>query len=153
MTVRRRRPVPALRHDAQPVLPPHVQGGERSPMPSIQELLQSFIKVRGVRSALVVGSDGLVLESSLSSEGEPVDVDAVGAVAASGLVPALELGIQTGHGSLTQAIYEYRDALIVIEALGDDAVLVIVTDLLANLGLLRLQARKARPDLARALRG
>ncbi len=122
-------------------------------MPSIQELLHAFIKIRGVRSALVVGSDGLVLESALSSEGDPVDVEAVGAVAASGLVPAFELGIQTGHGSLTQAIYEYRDALIVIEALGDDAVLVIVTDLLANLGLLRLQARKARQELSRALRG
>ncbi|MFM7198087.1 MAG: roadblock/LC7 domain-containing protein [Chloroflexota bacterium] len=122
-------------------------------MPSIQELLHSFIKIRGVRSALVVGSDGLVLESALSSEGESVDIEAVGAVAASGLVPGIDLGLQTGHGKLTQAIYEYQDAIIVIEALGDDAVLVIVTHLLANLGLLRLQARKARPDLSRALRG
>jgi predicted regulator of Ras-like GTPase activity (Roadblock/LC7/MglB family) len=122
-------------------------------MPSIEELLRSFIRIRGVRVALVVGSGGLVLESARSPDGEPVDVEAVGAVAASGLVPALELGFQTGHGSLTQAIYEYRDAIIVIEALVDDSVLVIVTDLLANLGLLRLQARKARPDFEHALSG
>jgi predicted regulator of Ras-like GTPase activity (Roadblock/LC7/MglB family) len=94
-----------------------------------------------------------VLESAISAEGEPVDVDAVGAVAASGLVPAFELGIQTGHGGLTQAIYEYHQALIIIEALGDDAIVVIVSSLHANLGLLRLQARKARLELSDALSG
>ncbi len=123
-------------------------------MSSIQETLQSFIKVRGVRAALIVGSDGLVLESAMASDSLPLDIEAVGAVAASGLVPAAEIGLQTGNGSLTQAIYEYSDAVIVIEALGDDdAVLVIVTDIIANLGLLRLQARRARPELAQAIRG
>lgn len=122
-------------------------------MPSIQEALQSFIQVRGVRAALIVGSDGLVLESVLAPDATSIDVDAVGAVAASGLVPAVEVGAQTSQGPLVQAIYEYRDGVIVIESLGDDAVLVIVTHIVANLGLLRLQARKSRTELGQALRG
>lgn len=122
-------------------------------MATIEENLQSFISVRGVRAALVAGSDGLVLESAVSTDGPPVDVDAIGAVTASGLVPAHEIGHQIGHGALIQAIYEYEDAVIVIEGLGTDAVLIIATTLTANLGLLRLQAKKVRPDLIRALRG
>ena len=122
-------------------------------MNSLHEILQSFIRVRGVRAALVAGLDGLVLEAAHSNDGPPVETDAIGAVAASGLVPANEFGEQTGHGAVRQAIFEYEDGVVVIEMIGENAVLVVVTSISANLGLLRLQARKAHPDLAASMAG
>ena len=66
----------------------------------------------------------------------------LGAVASSGLVPAQEIGGETGRGRLLQGIYEYEKGVVVIEPIGQTAILVVVTSAAANLGLLRLQARK-----------
>ena len=120
-------------------------------MADLDELLNAFTRVRGVSAALVVGQDGLVLQSATAPGAEEVDSDVLGAVASSGLVPAQELGGETGRGRLLQGIYEYEKGVVVIEPIGQTAILVVVTSEAANLGLLRLQARKVHPDLEKAL--
>jgi predicted regulator of Ras-like GTPase activity (Roadblock/LC7/MglB family) len=72
-------------------------------------------------------------------------------VASSGLVPAQEIGGETGRGRLLQGIYEYEKGVVVIEPIAQTAILVVVTSAAANLGLLRLQARKVHSDLEKAL--
>ena len=122
-------------------------------MADLDETLNSFTRVRGVTAALIVGQDGLVLQSATAQGADDVDTDVLGAVASSGLVPAQELGGETGRGKLLQGIYEYEKGVVVIEPIGQSAILVVVTSATANLGLLRLQARKAHPDLEMALNG
>ena len=75
----------------------------------------------------------------------------LGAIASSGLVPAQEIGQQIGRGALLQGIYEFEQGVVVVEPLGTSAILVVVTTAAANLGLLRLQARRAHADLESAL--
>jgi predicted regulator of Ras-like GTPase activity (Roadblock/LC7/MglB family) len=120
-------------------------------MADLDELLSGFTRVRGVSAALVVGQDGLVLQSATAPGSEDVDADVLGAVASSGLVPAQEIGGETGRGRLLQGIYEYEKGVVVIEPIAQTAILVVVTTAAANLGLLRLQARKAHSDLEKAL--
>ena len=120
-------------------------------MADLDELLNGFTRVRGVSAALVVGQDGLVLQSVTAPGAEDVDADVLGAVASSGLVPAQEIGGETGRGRLLQGIYEYEKGVVVIEPIAQSAILVVVTTAAANLGLLRLQARKAHADLEKAL--
>jgi uncharacterized protein len=120
-------------------------------MADLDELLNGFTRVRGVSAALVVGQDGLVLQSATAPGTEEVDADVLGAVASSGLVPAQEIGGETGRGRLLQGIYEYEKGVVVIEPIGQTAILVVVTSAAANLGLLRLQARKVHSDLEKAL--
>jgi uncharacterized protein len=120
-------------------------------MADLDELLTSFTKVRGVSAALIVGQDGLVLQSATAPGADDADVDVLGAMAASGLVPAQEIGTETGRGRLTQGIYEYESGVVVIEPVGQAAILVVVTSASANLGLLRLQARKVHGDIETAL--
>src|SRR5918992_650278 len=120
-------------------------------MADLDELLNGFTRVRGVSAALVVGQDGLVLQSATAPGADEVDADVLGAVASSGLVPAQEIGGETGRGRLLQGIYEYENGVVVIEPIGQTAILVVVTSAAANLGLLRLQARKAHADLEKAL--
>ena len=124
-------------------------------MAELTEILESFTRVRGVSAALVVGQDGLVLQSATAKGAgdEQTDVDVLGAVAASGLVPAQEIGQETQRGRLLQGIYEYERGVVVMEPIGSSAILVVVTTAAANLGLLRLQARKAHPDLEAAIGG
>jgi len=120
-------------------------------MADLDELLTSFTKVRGVSAALVVGQDGLVLQSATAPGAEEAYVDVLGAMASSGLVPAQEIGRETARGRLLQGIYEYEKGVVVVEPIGESAILVVVTSAAANLGLLRLQARKVHPDIETAL--
>ena len=120
-------------------------------MADLTETLEGFTRVRGVSAALVVGQDGLVLQSATAQGSEETDVDILGAVAASGLVPAQEIGQETQRGRLLQGIYEYEKGVVVMEPIGSSAILVVVTTASANLGLLRLQARKVHGDLEQAL--
>ena len=120
-------------------------------MADLEELLNGFTRVRGVSAALVVGQDGLVLQSATAPGADEVDADILGAVASSGLVPAQEIGGETGRGKLLQGIYEYEKGVVVIEPIGQTAILVVVTSAAANLGLLRLQARKVHGELEKAL--
>lgn len=120
-------------------------------MADLDELLTSFTKVRGVSAALVVGQDGLVLQSVTAPGAEEADVEVLGAMASSGMVPAQEIGRETARGRLLQGIYEYEKGVVVVEPIGDSAILVVVTSAAANLGLLRLQARKVHADIETAL--
>ncbi|HEV2123286.1 MAG TPA: roadblock/LC7 domain-containing protein [Chloroflexota bacterium] len=124
-------------------------------MADLDELLNSFTRVRGVNTALVVGQDGLVLHSVAAPGVEEAesDVDVLGAMASSGLIPAQEIGSESNRGRLLQGIYEYEGGVIVIEPIGESAILVVVSTAAANLGLLRLQARKIHPQLEEALSG
>src|SRR5258707_13837634 len=105
-------------------------------MAGLNELLNGFIRVRGVNAALVVGQDGLVLESVSAPGATETDVDVLGAMASSGLVPAQEIGQETGRGRLAQSIYEYERGVVVIEPVSNAAIHVVVTDAAANRGLL-----------------
>jgi predicted regulator of Ras-like GTPase activity (Roadblock/LC7/MglB family) len=119
-------------------------------MADLNGLLSSFTRVKGVTAALVVGLDGLPLHSVTAQGVDEAEVDVLGAIAASGLVAAHEIGAQTSRGPIRQAIYEYERGVVVIEPVGS-ALLVIATDLVANLGLLRLQARRVTPELQATL--
>jgi predicted regulator of Ras-like GTPase activity (Roadblock/LC7/MglB family) len=120
-------------------------------MADLEELLNGFTRVRGVSSALIVGQDGLVLQSVTAPGAEDTDVEVLGAMASSGLVPAQEIGGETGRGKLLQGIYEFEKGVVVVEPIGQSAILVVVTTAAANLGLLRLQARKVHGDVEKAL--
>ncbi len=119
-------------------------------MADLNEMLSSFTRVKGVTAASLVGGDGLPLQSVTAPGVAETDVDVLGAHAASGLVAAQDIGQQTSKGALRQAIYEYEKGVVVIEPMGS-AILVVVTDAAANLGLLRLQARKANPAFQAAV--
>jgi len=118
-------------------------------MADLNELLSSFTRVKGVAAAVLVGDDGLPLQSARAPGVEEAEVDILGAIAASGLPAADEIGQQIKRGALKQAIYEYEKGVVVIEPLGS-AILVVVTNAAANLGLLRLQARQVHPELVGA---
>jgi predicted regulator of Ras-like GTPase activity (Roadblock/LC7/MglB family) len=123
-------------------------GGHDSAGSQLNERLQQLRDIGGIDLAAVVGNDGLVLASSA---GEGIDVEAVGAVAASGLLLAEALGRELERGAAMQTIIEFADGMALLMPLDPDVALLILARPDANLGRLRLVTRRARADLLRAV--
>jgi predicted regulator of Ras-like GTPase activity (Roadblock/LC7/MglB family) len=114
----------------------------------MQELLNKFRAIRGVGLAAVVGSDGLVIESVHRPD---VDADALAATATHGLLMAEALGRQMERGGALQTIIEYEEGVVLIEPLGDEGMILVVSDERTDLGRIRFTAKQYKTDLADAL--
>ncbi len=114
----------------------------------MQDLLSKFRAIRGVGMAAVVGSDGLVIESVHRPE---LDADALAAVATNGLLLAEALGRQMERGGALQTIIEYEGGVVLIEPLGDEGMVLVVSDDRTDLGRIRFTAKQYKSDLVDAL--
>jgi uncharacterized protein len=115
---------------------------------AMKELLDNFRAIRGVDMAAVVGTDGLVIES-VARPG--VDVDAIAAVATHGLMLADALGRQIERGGALQTIVEYEEGVLLLEALGEEGMMLVVSRDPNDLGRIRFTAKQHKADLAEAL--
>jgi predicted regulator of Ras-like GTPase activity (Roadblock/LC7/MglB family) len=123
-------------------------GGQDSASNRLSELLQQLRDIGGIDLASVIGNDGLVLASSAA---EGIDTEAVGAVAASGLLLAEALGRELERGAAVQTTLEFADGMALLMPLDPDVALLVLARPDANLGRLRLITRRARADLIRAV--
>jgi len=114
----------------------------------IEEILKELVAVPGIEAAVCVGRDGFVIEAAAAAG---ADVDAIGAMVATGLGSAESVGRELNVGALDQAMMEYAQGVIVMTAVGDDAILSVVASTTASLGNVRLQVRKRKKELAEAL--
>ena len=115
---------------------------------TLQTVLDTFRAIRGVDLAAIIGIDGLVIESAAAPG---LDVDAVAALAVNGLLLADALGREIGRGGAVQTMLEYEEGLLLIEPIGEDACLLVLSRARTDLGHLRFTARRYRADLAAAL--
>ena len=79
-------------------------------------LLEEFLKVEGVSAAVVVGRDRFVIESAVSGK---VDIEALGAMASTGLGTSEAMGNTLGKGELYQMlVHQVRHVLLVAQSPG-----------------------------------
>ncbi len=116
----------------------------------MKDLLESFMAIDGVHAAILVGRDGLLIES-VARDGEEIDVEAVAAVASTGLGASEVLGREINLGRPVQTFAEYEKGVVVLEPVADLAALAIVADGVSHLGRIRLVARRQRRDLEQAV--
>ncbi len=119
-------------------------------MASANELLQELVKVGGVRTAVVVGRDGFVIDGV--SNGSHLDTETVGAVISAGIGSSEVMGRELKVGLMSQGMMEYSGGLIMMSLVGDDAILAVVADTHANIGYVRLQIKKRLAEIERAVR-
>jgi predicted regulator of Ras-like GTPase activity (Roadblock/LC7/MglB family) len=117
-------------------------------MATLKALLGELVKVEGIRSAVLVGRDGFVIEGVSHSN---VDMDPIGAVISTGLGAAEVMGTELKVGDLVQGMLEFSDGIVFVSYLGSQAVLAIVADVRANLGHIRFLLRKRTPEIEHAL--
>lgn len=104
---------------------------------NLNEVLVNINRIRGVKDSLVAGLDGIPVtkvdrESSILSA---TTVAAMGAVR--------ELTKTIRYGNLEQLIVETEHGKIVIDEFGVDHVIIVLTEMNANIGMIRVMLRKA----------
>lgn len=118
-------------------------------MPSLRESLSRLLSIPGVSAAVLVGRDGLPIETA--GRGEPRFLEALGALGASVLATTEALGTELGQGATVATLMEYEGALVSVDPLGDYAAVVTLAESAASLGALRRGVRTSRDEVLRQL--
>ena len=101
-----------------------------------------------IEASAIVSVDGLIMASSLPSG---VDEDRISAMSAAMLSLGDRIANELGRGDLAQVYIKGSEGIIVLMAVGDDAVLTVLARASAKLGLIFLDMKRAVVDLVRLL--
>lgn len=114
----------------------------------LKPLLEEFLHIEGVSAAVVVGRDGFVIESAVSGR---VDLDALGAMASTGLGISETMGTTLNRGELNQMLVEHDQGPILVAPLSDEELIAVIAEKSANIGRVRYELKKNKPRLVAAL--
>jgi predicted regulator of Ras-like GTPase activity (Roadblock/LC7/MglB family) len=118
-------------------------------MVDLKQTLGRFLAVPGVRQAILVGRDGLMIEG-MTRDGKE-DMEAVGAITSSGLSAAETLGQEISRGNVVGVIMEFEHGLVSVDPLGDFALMVTLSDNASNIGRVRHLVKTSRNEILEAL--
>ena len=114
-------------------------------MPSIRDLVAAIRQREGVDAAIVLGRDGLLIDSQLTPGLEADDIAArIPAI----IAPADELGAATNRGELLTAVLEHKNGLAIVSVLSAEAILLVLVTPSANIGQLLFELRRNREHIA-----
>ncbi len=114
-------------------------------MPTIRDLVATVRQFDGVTAAIVLGRDGLLIDSDAESG---LDGEQVAAHVPSILQFCDELGGAAAVGPLQTAILEQESGLAVLAAMTAEVVLLVLLRADANVGALVYDLRRHRASLA-----
>jgi uncharacterized protein len=118
-------------------------------MVDLKQTLSRFMSIPGVRLAVLVGRDGLLIEG-LTRDGKE-DMEAVGAIMTSGLNTAEALGQEIARGGVIGTLMEYEHGLVSADPLGDFALVITLFDNAASIGRVRHMVKASRNEILEAL--
>src|SRR5579862_6176121 len=101
-------------------------------MSKLKNLLQEFVGVEGVKAAVVISSDGFVIEGETNGTG--MDNDAVGAVVSVGIGSSAVMAIELQVVDIAQTIFDCAKGVVVVTFVAANACLALVSDGSANVG-------------------
>lgn len=114
-------------------------------MPSIHDVVEALHRQEGVDAVLVVGSDGLVIDSRTRGR---VDGEGVAALLPTTLRGVADLGAAGTRGAFTTGVLEFAGGLALIATLTEDAALIILVAPGVNVGALLFDIQRHRSALA-----
>ena len=105
----------------------------------MRRIVEDLIRVEGVIGSLLVGKDGLVVSSTLLDE---EDAEILGAMSAAVFGEIDKATKRIGVGTLVDAIIDAKDgSILLLEA--RELILVVITQRTVNLGLVKMEMRRA----------
>lgn len=114
-------------------------------MASIRDLVGAIRQREGVEAAVILGRDGLLIDSQVVPG---LDAEDLAARIPSIIGPADDLGAAAGRGALSTAVLEHERGLAVVSVLSADAVLFVLVRPEANVGQLLHELRRNREQIA-----
>jgi uncharacterized protein len=114
-------------------------------MASIRDLVAALRQREGVDAAIVLGRDGLLIDSQAIPGLSPEDIAArIPAI----IGPADDLGNAAGRGEAITLILEHRQGIAIISVLSVEAILLVLVQPTANIGQLLYELRRNREHIA-----
>lgn len=114
-------------------------------MASIRDLVAALRQREGVEAAIVLGRDGLLIDSQVVPGLNPEDLAArIPPI----ITPSDELGNAVGRGEVVTAILEHRQGIVIMSVLSAEAILVVLAQPGANIGQLLYELRRNREHIA-----
>ncbi len=108
------------------------------------QVLQELIRNTGLEGASLVSSDGLPVSSVLKPG---MEEDRIAAMSAAILSLSERVAEELRKGLLEQITIKGHEGYVVLTGIGQDAVLVVLADNNAKLGLILMEIRKAQDKL------
>jgi predicted regulator of Ras-like GTPase activity (Roadblock/LC7/MglB family) len=114
-------------------------------MPSIHDVIQALARREGVDAVVLLGDDGLPIDSRAGAD---VDPEVVAAHLPAVLQACDELGEHSGRGALAAGVLEFAHGYAVVTSLSDDAKLLVLLRPNSNLGPLLHDLTRHRAQIA-----
>ena len=114
-------------------------------MATIREVVEALARRNGVDAVMVVGRDGLPIDSRASNG---VDAENVAALLPSVINGLAQLGLAGGRGHFGSGVLEFASGLAVVSVLNADALLVVLVRPSTNVGALLYDLRRHRTAIA-----
>ncbi|MFN2571213.1 MAG: roadblock/LC7 domain-containing protein [Gemmatimonadales bacterium] len=114
-------------------------------MATIRDVVQALSRASGVDAVVVVGRDGLPIDSHVANG---VDSESVAALLPTAINQMAQLGEAGGRGDFTTAVLEFGGGLAVIAVLHADALLIVLVQPATNVGSLLFDLRRHRTAIA-----
>ena len=114
----------------------------------LQRVLRDLIKVEGINTAVVVGSDGFVIEHISQTN---VDTDALGAMASTSFGMSVAMGNHLRKGNCECVLVELERGPIMLTLVSRNEILAIMAAKGANLGRIRYEMKRYKDLIAAAL--
>jgi len=114
-------------------------------MATIRDLVGALRQREGVDAAVVLGRDGLLIDSQTIGS---VNAESVSALIPSIVAAAEEFGTHASRGALTTAILEFERGIAIIALLSTDALLLVLAQPSANVGRLLFELRRNRENIS-----
>jgi predicted regulator of Ras-like GTPase activity (Roadblock/LC7/MglB family) len=113
----------------------------------MRHIVEELIRVDGVIGSLLVGRDGLVIASTLIDD---EDAEVLGAMSAAIFGEIDKATKRIGIGTLVDAIIDAKEgSILVLEA--REVILTVVTQRMVNLGLVKMEMRRAAKRISEAV--
>lgn len=124
-----------------------IEQARRDSMPSktTTDILKEFLDVPGISTAVVVGRDGFVIESTGGAGS--LNLDALGASVAYAVNGIERMGQELQIRAFQDLFVEYGDAMIIARPVGD-AVIALVAPDASQLGVIRYRVKPLVAELA-----
>lgn len=113
----------------------------------MRRIVEDLLRVDGVVGSLLVGKDGLVVASTLL---DAADAEVLGAMSAAVYSEIDKATKRIGVGGLNDAIINAQDGLIMMLE-SHDLILVVITQRVVNVGLVKMEMRKAASRIKEAV--
>jgi predicted regulator of Ras-like GTPase activity (Roadblock/LC7/MglB family) len=120
-----------------------LQGSPR--LPNIRDLVANIRLREGVDAVIVLGHDGLLIDSQI---GPGIDAEDIAARVPAIIAAGNEFGAATHRGELLTTVLEYETGLAIVSVLSSDAILLVLVSRSANVGQLLFELRRNREHIA-----